>query len=871
MPVESDSTSFDKNGHVQGTSFLPTGTSPVYVREENELADWFQIIRRRRYLFGGVAIAVTLTMAAWTLTRTPIYRGEFRVLVEPVALDDPSRELLQDEMPLSPAFDYSTQIEVLRSPALLRPIAQQLEREDPELTYEMLLSNLQITRLRDTKVLSVSFINSDPERIEAVLDALSQEFLDYSFEQRQSSLRQGIQFVDGQLPELRDRVDSLQSRLERFRQEYSLLDPEKRGDELSSFISDVEKQRQQTQTALTEARSLYNSLQNQLGFNDQEALAASSLSESPRYQALLTQLRELEAKIATESARFQADSPNVVVLEDERASLLPLLDEEAERIIQTFSDSSSANGNLTPTSLDLTRQLIKTANEVRQLEARSDALAQVDNGLKQEFAIVPALARQYTELQRELAVATDSLNRFLTTRETLQIDAAQKSVPWELISAPAVAGQPVSPNVPRNFMMGAIAGLTLGGVAALIADKLDRVVHSTDDIKALTRLPILGSVPLAKAEDELEVVTIPRAPTTIPTPTPGATPTAQERPRDYYVASPFAEAFRSLYANLRFLGSDSPIRSVVISSPSPTEGKSTVATHLAKAAAAMGQRVLLVDADLRCPRVHERLNIANLRGLSDVLSNNAELGSLIRGVEGEPYLHVLTAGSNPPDPTKLLSSRRMRALMERLQGIYSLIIYDMPPILGFADTPLLAAHADGMMLVTAIGKTRRADLAQAIETVNLSPVTLLGIIANGVQTPPSSHYNAYNNYHYYRRKGHGEKEGGASEGRTERLGRLGKPRTSAIPASPFDELLQTGKELLSQRRLQIQTLSPQILLISGVALLISVLWIAQIILQWRRAPQPTAPEATPTQAAPSPTPSRAPDDLLNPFLTPKGE
>ncbi|MBD1910777.1 MULTISPECIES: polysaccharide biosynthesis tyrosine autokinase [unclassified Leptolyngbya] len=867
MPVESDSTSFDKNGHVPRSSYLPTGSTPVNLKEENELAEWFQIIRRRRYLFGGVAIAVTLTMAAWTLTRTPIYRGEFRVLVEPVALDDPSRELLQGEMPISPAFDYSTQIEVLRSPALLKPIAEKLEREDPGLSYGMLLQDLQITRLRDTKVLSVSFLNSDPERIQVVLDALSQEFLDYSFEQRQSSLRQGIQFVDGQLPELRDRVDSLQSRLERFRQEYSLIDPEKRGDELSDFISEVEKQRQQTQTALTEARSLYNSLQNQLGFNDQQALAASSLSESPRYQALLTQLRELEAKIATESARFQPDSPNVMVLEDERASLLPLLDQEADRVIQTFSDSSGATGNLTPTSLELTRQLIKTANEVRQLEARSDALTQVDTGLKQEFAIVPALARQYTELQRELAVATDSLNRFLTTRETLQIDAAQKSVPWELIAAPSVAGQPVSPNVPRSLMMGAIAGFILGGIAALVADKLDRVVHSTDDIKALTRLPILGSVPLARAEEELEVVTVPQAASeSVPTQAQGD---SNHYPRDYYIASPFAEAFRSLYANLRFLGSDSPIRSVVISSPSPTEGKSTVATHLAKAAAAMGQRVLLVDADLRCPQVHERLNLANLRGLSDVLSNNAELGSLIRGVEGEPYLHVLTAGSNPPDPTKLLSSRRMRALMERLQGIYSLVIYDMPPILGFADTPLLAAHADGMMLVTAIGKTRRTDLAQTIETLNLSPVNLLGIIANGVQPPPANHYNTYN-YHYYRRKSSaGKGSSSFGDAKAERLGRLGQPRTSTFRFSGLKDLWQNPKEALSQARLpqQAQTFSPQLLVLSGVGLLISVLWMTQIILQWRKEPQPSTPETTPT--APSPVPSKKPDNLLDPFLSPK--
>jgi len=854
MPVEPNPTSFERNGHAPGPSQFSGGSIPVITGEENELAEWLQIVRRRRYLFGGVAIAVTLAMAAWTLTRTPIYRGEFRVLVEPVTIDDPSRTLLQDNLPLTREFDYSTQIEVLRSPALLEPIARQLQTRDPELTYGMLLENLQVNRLRDTKVLAVSFVNPNPERIQAVLDEVSQEFLDYSYEQRQSSLRQGIQFVDDQLPELRDRVDTLQSRLERFRQEYSLIDPERRGGELSEFISSVEQQRQETQTALTEARSLYNSLQGQLGFNAQEALAASSLSESPRYQALLTQLRELEAKIATESARFQPGSPNVVVLEDERASLLPLLDQEADRIVQSFAAGNGVSGNLTPTSLALTQQLIKTANEVRQLEARSDALAQVESGLKQEFAIVPALARQYTDLQRELAVATDSLNRFLATRENLQIEAAQKSVPWELLAAPSVSQRPVSPNVPRNLMLGAIAGLALGAIAAILADKLDRVIHSTDDIKALTRLPILGTVPLARDEAELKVVTVPHtAPEPIPA-TPadlGATAASQASYRSYYVTSPFAEAFRSLYANLRFLGSDAPLRSVVISSPSPIEGKSTVATHLAKAAAAMGQRVLLVDADLRCPKVHERLNMANLRGLSDVLTSNVELGKLIKGVEGEPFLHVLTAGSNPPDPTKLLSSRRMKALMERLQNTYSLVIYDMPPILGFADTPLLASHADGMMLVVAVGKTRRTDLTDTIETVNLSPVSLLGIIANGVQPPQSNHYNAYN-YRYY-------------QGPTGSTG--GDRRSFQRPPLP-QSLWQNGRNALTQMRVPaVQSVSPKLLLISGVAVLILLLWAAQIILTWHRdQSQPLEPEATPASPEATPSPTETPEDLLDPFL-----
>jgi len=912
MPVDPKSTLPESNGHhlhsgVKGeVKFYRPESFAAEPAEENELAEGIRIVRRRLRLFGGVAIAITTVIWGWTLTRTPIYRGEFRVLVEPVANADPSRALLQDgPLSLSPNFDYSTQIEVLRSPALLTPIAEQLRQIDPDFRYGRLAESLQVTRLRDTKVLSVSYEDRNPEAIQRVLDEVSDSFLNYSFQQRQLNLQQGIQFVEGQLPELQERVDSLQQRLEQFRQEYSLIDPERRGGELSELISGVEKQRQETQTALMEARSLYASLQGQLGFNDQEALAASSLSESERYQGLLSQLREVEANIATESARFQPDSPNIIVLEDERASLLPLLDAEANRILQNFGGAGGGRyGNLTPTALELTRQLVNTANQVRQLEARRDALAQVEGGLKQEFAIVPALARQYTELQRELAVATDSLNRFLATRETLQIDAAQKSVPWELISEPRVAGQPVSPNVPRNLMLGAIAGLAAGVLSALLADKLDRVVHTPDDVKTIARLPILGMIPHTQGltkdaaanghglSGQGGLSQFLRGGAIAP---PAQTPVQTEavtlgNGRSPYTGSPFFESFRSLAANLRFLSSDAPLRSIVISSPSPMEGKSTVAANLAAAAAEMGQRVLLVDADLRCPKIHERLGLPNFRGLSDLLTRDVELRQIVQTAPDNPFLNILTAGQVPPDPTKLLSSRRMRTLVEQFQTTFNLVIYDMPPILGFADATLVATHTDGLMMVVALGKTRRADLAQAIESIRLSPISLLGAVANGIRSQTASGYDGYHSRYYrshYGAQAAAQAVGHHNATKTESAGWQTLPKTllqkgaTALsshpkPPPPPSSLSKIASnppptQASSQSKPQANTtaLSPilRITLISGVSGVVVMLWILQMARQWRTPdPVPPAPPAAVESAPALPT-----SPAIDPSLAPNAE
>jgi polysaccharide biosynthesis transport protein len=204
--------------------------------------------------------------------------------------------------------------------------------------------------------------------------------------------------------------------------------------------------------------------------------------------------------------------------------------------------------------------------------------------------------------------------------------------------------------------------------------------------------------------------------------------------RRYYEADPFAEAFRSLYANLRLINTDSPIRSLVVSSTMPGEGKSTISVYLAQAAAAMGQRVLLVDTDLRCPRVHEYVGLPNKGGLIDVLSGQMDLKGAIQRSLVESNMFVLTAGAIPPDPTRLLSSQRMHHLMIQVHSNFDLVIYDAPPLLGFADAHLMATHTHGVMLVSQPGRLKRSLVEQALEQLRVSNIPVLGLVLQGSST-----------------------------------------------------------------------------------------------------------------------------------------
>ncbi|MGQ4648744.1 polysaccharide biosynthesis tyrosine autokinase [Lyngbya aestuarii] len=745
-----------KHGNSLGSAY----EHPLPEKEEDLDLRWLlSVLRRRIPVIFGVTIAVTSAVGWWTFHQEPRYEAKFQLLVEPVATPNQLNQL--SEVPgignssfQNSSLDYETQIEVLRSPEVLEPFIKQLALKYPEVTYDSLIAEnkLTIRRLNGTKILEVYYQDTDPQKIQFLLFELAKIYLRYSFQERQRDLSQGIKFVENQLPELQQRVDKLAEQLQNFRQQYALLEPEAQAKQLSERVQTLQQQQLDTRVQLNNTLTLYSKLQEQLGLQPNQAITATYLSEAPRYQQLLNQLQKVEISLALESARFLDGSPAIEALQEQRQNLLPLLRQEAQKVLGgNLSESVINSDSLTSPSdlrLELTQQFVDATNRIRVLEVQQSALAQAASLLNQQVGKMPFIARKYDDLQRELKVATDSLNRFLAARETLQIDAAQKTLPWKLLSKPKVPEVPIFPNPVKNLILGTAAGLFLGLGAALLTEKLDNVFRSPEELKQSTRLPLLGVIPFDKAlkqsqpKTELETIEFTNGKLS----SNKATTPANGRKYQWYFASPFLEAFRSLHTNIRFLGSDTPINSLVVTSPGPSDGKSTVAMHLAEAAAAMEQRVLLVDADLRRPQVHRLLGLPNTQGLSNVIATGLKLKDAIQRVPSSNNLYVLTAGQPSPDPTRLLYSKRMQLLMEQLQSVFDLVIYDTPPSLGFADSKILAPYTNGVVLVVRLNKTDRHLLRQTTDELKSSRVTLLGVIANSFK---NQNYSSYN-YNYYR-------------------------------------------------------------------------------------------------------------------------
>lgn len=666
-----------------------------------------KVLRRRAALIAGVTAASTA--AAWAISwNQPLtYEGGFQLLVEPVSVQNQ-----QDRSPLSaPAggadkdgLSYETQIAVLQSPKLLQPIIEQIKQRYPDIVNENLGTNLTISRPENTKLIQVTYQHSDPDRVKFVLDKLAEGYLKYSQQERQSNLSFGIQFVDRQIRETRQRVDALQRQLQAFRQQNNFIAPDTLNGQVANQVQAITQQKFENDKEMAQMRRQLGSLQDSDGVR--AALAADSA-----YQGTLNKIRELEAKIATESTRFQGDSDEMQALQDQRNSLLPVLRQEAQRII----------GN----------QLAKVSTDISLLETRRQVLNRADAYWNGEVQRLPVLARIYTDLERERTVATDSLTRLLGTRENLQIEAAQTEYPWQLIAPPARPDEPIdSPQ--RNIVLGAIAGLLLGTGIALLSDRADRRIRRISDIKKISKLPILGTIP-----QETMAVRSSSMPQVMRNFQNG------QSEIDFAQDGAFTEAFRSLYANISLLNTHQALRSVVVSSPTSGDGKTTVAMNLAQAAAAMGQRVLLVDADLRTSQLAERLEVPNDRGLTELVAQNLNPQEVIQRLEarvlagggddptlGRTNFSILTAGRMPLDPTRLLSSQKMQRLNDYFKAMYDLVIYDAPPVLNYADSSLLATYTNGMLVVAGVGKTDQGDLRQMLDTLQTARVPVLGIVAN---------------------------------------------------------------------------------------------------------------------------------------------
>ena len=660
------------------------------------LGNFLSVFRRRAIVIIGATVLGGLL--GTTLGRAkPIYQGEFQILTKPITVEAEVVSSLKQSLDQQKGtttergFD-GTKSRMLYSPKVLQPVFDNLIKRYPNYPYDNLTKNIEIKAVPETEIVTVRYSDSNPDIVSAVLKELSDRYVNYSLEERRAETDQGLKFIDSQLPELQNKVRILQQKLQEFRQSNTFFDPESQNREIADQITTFRKQRLDAEVQLKQAQATYEDLQREIAAQKTDRTAANALRQSPGYQKLLAQLLDVEGKLAQDAAIYLPDSENIKILQDERSRIVNLIDREA------------------------TRALDEVGSQVRDLSAKNEALTRTEQGLSDRLKDLSGMARQYTAIQSELQIATENLNQFLAKKSTLQINAGQQVTPWQVLAQP---NKPQLISLRSNLLLGSAVGLLLGVLTAFLLDRLMNAFYNHDEIKRHSKLPLLGVIPHNRDLRQLEAYS--RNHLT-------SYPRDQNQKPTKFGTMPFLEAFRLLSTNLRLIPTETPIRSIVVSSALPEDGKSTVVTQLAQACGSMGQRVLIVDADLRVPQQHDRLGISNQQGLSQALVSTIPVHEFIHPWALNPNVHLLPAGAITQDPITLLASQKMKELMAIVAQDYDLVIYDTPPLCGLSDAHLVAAHADGILLVTRLKKTKRDAFDRTLDELRMLSTRILGMV-----------------------------------------------------------------------------------------------------------------------------------------------
>ncbi len=445
------------------------------------------------------------------------------------------------------------------------------------------------------------------------------------------------------------------------------------------------------------------------------------------YSQLMVTQPILEA--TSEQLGFPVNNRSITVQTNRDTQLITILVEDADplraalmanKLIEVFivEIDKLQVSRFASSESSLQAQLAQVEKQIAGLQADIDKLPQTDQSN-------PRL----DQLETNLALYQQIYSSLLSNYEAVRLARLQNTPNVVQVEPARPATTPIRPKPLTNMLLGGVVGLMIAGATAFLIEYLDTTLKTPEDITRVLKLPVIGYVAqverMVKNESE------------------GA-PYVSVQPR-----SPVAEAFRSLRTNLEFAGVDKPLRTILVTSAGPSEGKTTVAVNLAVVVAQGGKNSILLDADMRRPSVHRCLGLTNRRGMSDIFKERApirEAIKLVTQIWRVPHLAAITSGDLPPNPAELLGSARMQQLLTELRDLADIVIIDSPPLL-VTDASVLAARVDGVLLVIEPGRTHAEAAIAMVEQLHRAGARIVGVVLNRI--PQNRGYYYYGGYPYY--------------------------------------------------------------------------------------------------------------------------
>ena len=751
---------------MQVQSGFPTNGGD-YEEKPLRLSDYWRIIYRNRFIIVLSFVVVVAATAYYTFTTPPTYEATSMVMV------DETGGMTQTLFDISPFGGkqltmMNNQVQILKSYRLAQEVVKSLLRdgykdslglfyvekkknEEPvnylRLGIKRLQKTMSVDPIRDTDIIKISVKAGSAYEAAFLATRVAKTYQELDRQLSRGEISQVVSFLDNQLKQKEQDLKQSEEALRTYQQSSGVFALPDETKELVTQLVDFESQLATAKTDLEANRRRLEFLKSQLGQMRADVENGLKNISTPLITQLKQKIAENEATLTALELQKTKTRVEYDQINELKKSIRVMKNQLNTEIKKLFASKTPIRDSLEP-YWDVVQKVVDLETENLALKAQVNELGKIVQKYADKMNTLPDKSLKLARLERAKTLNENIYLMMKQKYEESRITKAGQIGKIRIIDQAVPPEFPVSPKKKMNLLLAILIGLGLGVGIAFFREYIDNSVRTIEDVEQLG-LPLLAAIPKIQPEEEDgRFFTLPgkkkhRHHRAVLDETGNI---AKRLVTHLRPKSPISEAYRSLRTQIQYTKTDEPVRSLLVSSPGPGEGKSTSVTNMAITMAQMGARTILIDADLRRPVLHSLFGMRKDDGLTNYLVGTLALEDVIRSTAVE-NLYLIPSGLLPPNPSELLGSKRMKNLLELLLKQYDFVLLDSPPIIAVTDALVMAPFVDGVVVVLRSQKTDRDATQRAFELLQNVGAHVPGVVLNDVSSAYT--YGSYYYYYYY--------------------------------------------------------------------------------------------------------------------------